>query len=112
VHGTVHGPGYAGAEGVGKETALPSGAAYADDFHVYAVEWRPDDIKWFVDGREYFHLTPAGVPAGKQWVYDHPHFLLLNLAVGGGWPGDPDATTTFPQQMTIDYVRAYKLETR
>jgi beta-glucanase (GH16 family) len=109
VHGTVHGPGYSGAGGVGHPTALPSGAAYADDFHVYAVEWRPEEIMWFVDGKQYFRVTPAELPAGKKWVFDHPHYLLLNFAVGGGWPGDPDDSTTFPQQMTVDYVRVYKL---
>jgi len=109
VHGTVHGPGYSGADGIGRPAPLAPGAAYADDFHVYAVEWRPEEITWFVDGRQYFHITPAQLPAGKAWVFDHPQFLLLNLAVGGGWPGDPDASTTFPQQMTVDYVRVYEL---
>jgi beta-glucanase (GH16 family) len=53
------------------------------------------------------------LPAGTKWVFDHPFFLLLNVAVGGGWPGDPDATSTYPQQMVVDYVRAYRdLENR
>ncbi len=107
-HGTVHGPGYSGESGIGRADTLRSGAAYADDFHIFAVEWRPNEIRWFVDGRQYFQLTPADLPAGKKWVFDHPFFLLLNLAVGGAWPGDPDASTTFPQQMVVDYVRAYR----
>ncbi len=106
VHGTVHGPGYSGDKGIGKTAALAAGA-YADDFHVYAVEWRPDQIEWFVDDRMYHRLTPAELPRGAPWVFDHPFFLLLNLAVGGGFPGDPDATTQFPQQMIVDYVRVY-----
>jgi len=53
-------------------------------------------------------MTPADLPPGTKWVFDHPFFLLLNVAVGGGWPGDPDATTTFPQQMVVDYIRAYR----
>jgi beta-glucanase (GH16 family) len=65
-------------------------------------------VKWLVDGREYFRTTPASLPAGTTWVYDHPFFLILNVAVGGGWPGDPDPTTVFPQQMIVDYVRAYR----
>ena len=105
-HGTLHGPGYSGANGIGRADTLSSGA-YADDFHVFAVAWRPNEIRWFVDGRQYHRMTPADLPSGTKWVFDHPFFLLLNVAVGGGWPGDPDATTTFPQQMIVDYVRAY-----
>jgi len=107
VHGTVHGPGYSGDKGIGGPSTLDA-AAYGDDFHVYAVEWRRDDIRWLVDGREYFRVTPASLPAGAKWVFDHPFFVILNLAVGGGWPGDPDATTKFPQQMIVDYVRVYR----
>jgi beta-glucanase (GH16 family) len=52
--------------------------------------------------------TPADLPAGTLWVFDHPFFIILNVAVGGGWPGNPDATTVFPQQMLVDYVRVYR----
>lgn len=105
-HGTLHGPGYSGAEGIGGADTLPSGA-YADNFHVFAVAWRPDEIRWFVDGRQYHRMTPADLPPGTKWVFAHPFFLLLNLAVGGAWPGDPDASTVFPQQLVVDYVRVY-----
>jgi beta-glucanase (GH16 family) len=107
VHGTMHGPGYSGAGGIGGPDTLRSGA-FADDFHLYAVEWGPGEVKWFVDGNEYFRTTPTSLPAGTTWVFDHPFFLILNLAVGGGWPGDPDATTAFPQRMVVDYVRVYR----
>ncbi len=107
VHGTLHGPGYSGGASVGQGFRLPGGRAFADDFHVFAVEWETNRIRWFVDGQPYFTATPASLPAGKTWVYDRPHFLLLNLAVGGNWPGNPDATTTFPQQLRVDYVRVY-----
>ena len=107
VHGTMHGPGYSGASGIGGPYSLTSGA-FADDFHRYAVEWVPGSITWFVDDQSYFQTTPSSLPAGTSWVYDHPFFLLLNLAVGGAWPNDPDATTVFPQQMIVDYVRVYK----
>jgi beta-glucanase (GH16 family) len=106
VHGTIHGPGYSGASGIGAAFPLPGGA-FADDFHVFAVEWRPSEIRWLVDGHPYHRVTPSEIPAGTQWVFEHPFFLLLNLAVGGAWPGDPDATTKFPQQLVIDYVRVY-----
>ena len=52
-------------------------------------------------------LPPEKLPPGKKWVYDHPHFILLNLAIGGHWPGNPNETTKFPQQLLVDYVRAY-----
>lgn len=108
VHGTVHGPGYSGGNGIGRAFALQPGA-FADDFHVYAVEWRPGDIRWFMDGTEYFHLTSNDIPSGTSWVFDHDFFIIMNFAVGGGWPGSPDATTTFPQQMVVDYVRVIKI---
>jgi beta-glucanase (GH16 family) len=107
VHGTMHGPGYSGVNGIGRADTLASGT-FADSFHVYAIEWQPDTVRWYVDGALYHQVTPANLPPGTQWVFNHPFFLLLNVAVGGGWPGDPDATTTFPQQMTVDYVRVYR----
>ncbi len=106
VHGTVHGPGYSGAGGVSGHHVL-EGAALADDFRVFAVEWEENRIRWFIDGHLYFTLTPAGLPPGREWVFHHAHFLLLNMAVGGNWPGSPDAGTEFPQRMLVDYVRVY-----
>ncbi len=108
VHGTVHGPGYSGATGIGASFTLPGGARFADDFHVFAVEWDPAAIRWYVDGALYQTRTPADLPAGQRWAFDHPFFILLNVAVGGGWPGSPDATTVFPQTMLVDYVRVYR----
>lgn len=107
VHGTLHGPGHAGARGLTATDTLASGA-WADDFHVWAVEWEPGAIRWLVDGRVFARRTPADLPAGARWVYDHPFFLLLNLAVGGDWPGSPDATTVLPQQLVVDHVRVWR----
>jgi beta-glucanase (GH16 family) len=107
VHGTAHGPGYS-VLGIGNPLTLPNGAAVADDFHVFAVECEPDRIAWFMDGRQYFALTPERLPEKTGWVFNQPKFLMLNLAVGGNWPGDPDATSTFPQRMLVDYVRVYE----
>ena len=109
VHGTLHGPGYSGGAGIGAPYTLASGA-FADEFHSYAVEWTPGLVAWFVDDTKYFQTTQANIPSGATWVFDHPFFLLLNVAVGGAWPNDPDATTTFPQQMMVDYVRVYKVK--
>jgi beta-glucanase (GH16 family) len=107
VHHTIHGPGYSGGNGIGRGYTLPDGGAFADDFHLFAVEWQPDEIRWFVDGVHTFTATPAALPRGSEWVYNHPFFLILNVAVGGNWPGSPDDSTTFPQTMLVDYVRVY-----
>lgn len=104
VHGTVHGPGYSGGSGVG--APHQSSAPFADDFHIYAVEWEPDEIRWYVDDQQTFVVTPEDVSG--EWVFDHPFFIIMNVAVGGHWPGYPDETTTFPQQMRVDYVRVYQ----
>ncbi|MGB7538932.1 MAG: glycoside hydrolase family 16 protein [Anaerolineales bacterium] len=107
VHATMHGPGYSGTNGIGGPFALPEGQRFADDFHLFAVEWEPNVIRWYVDNLLYKTSTPADLPEGAEWVYDHPFYLLLNVAVGGTWPGDPDDTTVFPQTMKVDYVRVY-----
>jgi beta-glucanase (GH16 family) len=111
VHGTIHGPGYSGADGLSSTYALPAGQRVADDFHVFAVEWEPNAIRFYTDDHLYATRTPADLPKGTKWVYDHPFFLLLNVAVGGGWPGNPDATSVFPQTMLVDYVRVYERPT-
>lgn len=108
VHGTIHGPGYSGEKGIGSAFTVPAGKNFTDDFHIYAVEWQPNVIRFYVDDHLYATRTPADLPSGAKWVYDHPFFILLNVAVGGDWPGSPDVTTKFPQSMLIDYVRVYK----
>jgi len=104
VHGTIHGPGYSGGEGIGGGRTI--GAAFADAFHTFTVDWAPDSLTWYVDGVQYLRLGPGNL-GGDRWVFDHPFFLILNVAVGGFWPGNPDGSTVFPQTMTIDYVRVY-----
>jgi hypothetical protein len=73
---------------------------------VYAVEWEPGEIRWYRDGILYHTARPDLVKGA--WVYEHPFFVILNLAVGGYWPGNPDASTSFPQRMLVDYVRVYR----
>jgi beta-glucanase (GH16 family) len=107
VHGTIHGPGYSGGDGIGKPFKLPSNQPFASDFHLFAADWETNRIRWSVDNQIYFTVTPANLPTGKNWVFEKPEFLILNLAVGGNWPGNPDSTTSFPQQMIVDYVRVY-----
>jgi beta-glucanase (GH16 family) len=102
VFGTIHGPGYSGAGGIGATFSI--GSPFADAFHVFAIDWAPNRITWSVDGTVYETRTPADL-GGRQWVFDPPFFILLNLAVGGDFPGNPDGTTVFPQQLIVDYVR-------
>jgi beta-glucanase (GH16 family) len=103
-HGTIHGPGYSGSAGPTGMYTLPGNAKFSDDFHIFAVEWEDKAIRWYVDDTLYSTKTPADIGAGNTWVFDHGFFFLLNLAVGGDWPGDPDSTTVFPQKFVIDYV--------
>ncbi|MGW4729371.1 ricin-type beta-trefoil lectin domain protein [Streptomyces shenzhenensis] len=103
VHGTIHGPGYSGSGGIGAGYTLPNGQAFADGFHTFAVDWAPNSITWSVDGTVYQTRTPADL-GGNAWVFNKPFFLILNLAVGGYWPGDPDGSTVFPQQLVVDSV--------
>jgi beta-glucanase (GH16 family) len=88
--------------------ALPGGERFTDAFHVFSVEWEPNAIRWYVDGALYQTRTPSSLPGGTRWVFDRPFFIILNVAVGGNWPGSPDAATTFPQTMAVDYVRVYR----
>jgi beta-glucanase (GH16 family) len=120
VHGSIHGPlanpaaGEVPSNGDEKQWAtdltslfrLPAGQRFADDFHIYAVEWEPAQIRFVVDSSPYAKFTPQS-PGGGPWVFDHPFFVLLNVAVGGKWPGNPDNATRFPQRMLVDYVRVY-----
>ena len=104
VHGTLHGPGYFGEGGIGAGYTLPGGQAFADAFHTFAIDWSPNSISWSVDGNVYQRRTPADL-GGRTWVYNKPFYLIMNLAVGGYWPGDPNSGTSFPQQLVVDYVR-------
>ncbi|GGM09566.1 family 16 glycosylhydrolase [Promicromonospora citrea] len=106
VHGTLHGPGYSGGAGITGSYMHPQGWSFADDFHTFAIDWQPGSITWSVDGVAYQTFTPANTN-GNPWVYDQPFFFILNVAVGGSWPGYPDGSTQFPQQMVVDYVRVY-----
>ncbi len=108
VHGSLHGPRTIGQTSDATAIfSLPAGQNFADDFHPYAVEWEPGTVRFYVDSNLYATFTQSEWPAGGAWVFDHPFFIILNVAVGGGWPGSPDSTTVLPQQMLVDYVRVY-----
>jgi beta-glucanase (GH16 family) len=108
IHGTIHGPGYSGAHGIGSPFTSPDNKHFSDHFHLFAIEWEPTEIRFYVDDHLYATRRPADLPAGAKWVYDHPFFIILNLAVGGSWPGNPNASTHFPQRVLVDYVRVYR----
>lgn len=108
IHGTIHGPGYSGSSGISASYSLPADQRFADDFHIFAVEWEPKVIRFYVDTSLYKTTTSADLPSGTTWVFDHPFFVILNVAVGGDWPGSPDSSTVFPQTMQVDYVRVYQ----
>lgn len=107
VYGTAHGPGFVNA-GIGGSGGLPGGAPITGHWHVFSVDWGPRKLRWRIDGRPFFQLRRSSLKDGQRWVFDHPHYLLLNLAVGGQWPGKPDATTPFPSTMLVDWVRAFR----
>jgi beta-glucanase (GH16 family) len=106
-NGTVHGPGYSGAGGLTAAYTLPNGEVFSADYHVFAIDWSPTAISFSVDGNVYATKTPSDMPSGDTWVFTHPFFILLNMAVGGDYPGNPNSTTVFPQTMLVDYVRVY-----
>lgn len=105
VLGTVHGPGYAGAASFSKSYSLLNGR-FDTDFHIFGIEWGPDYINYYVDDVLYNQITPSDV--NGKWVFDHPFYIIINLAVGGNFVGAPNNTTVFPQTMLVDYIRVYK----
>ncbi|MDR9446542.1 MAG: glycoside hydrolase family 16 protein [Balneolaceae bacterium] len=107
IHGSIHGPGYSGSNPITQSYTL-SNARFDDDFFVYAVEWHPERIDFFVDDYLYQRVTPGDVSG--EWVFNQPFFLLLNVAVGGNYVGFPTQETVFPQKMMVDYVRVYSIE--
>jgi beta-glucanase (GH16 family) len=104
VFGTLHCPGHSGDAGISGAHILSEGLS--DDFHIFAVEWGPHRIEWSLDGHSYFAVPDSDL--GEAWVFDHPFYLLINLAVGGHLGGTVSAGTTFEDPFVIDYVRVYE----
>ena len=103
--GTLHGPGYSGGQGISQHRSI-SPAGFHEDFHVFGVEWDSGGIRWTLDGELYHRVNRDQVPG--PWVFDQPFQIILNVAVGGNFIGPPNATTEFPQTMTVDWVRVYQ----
>ena len=107
VHGTMHwGANTASRQSFTTNYALPSGT-FADKFHVYSIVWELDRIEIFMDDISYCKFDKSKV-GSAAYPFNEPFFFIFNIAVGGDWPGSPDATTAFPQQMVVDYVRVFK----
>lgn len=109
VHGTIHyGPAWPNNQSSSASYRILSGI-FNDDFHEFAIEWDVNEIRWYIDDYLFSTKTAADV-APNAWPFDHDFHMLLNMAVGGNWPGPPNASTVFPQVMEVDYVRVYKGE--
>lgn len=108
IAGSLNLPAYNGATALTADYVLASGA-FSDAYHVFAVDWYPGEFVFSVDGTVYEVQKQSSLPAGSAWPYSQPFFLLLNLAVGGNWPGPPNAETVFPQDFRVDYVRIFSL---
>lgn len=105
IHGSVHGPGYSGGRAV-TDTYRLTGGRFDTEFHVFAIEWGPDFIHYYVDDVLYNEITPNDV--NGEWVFnDNTFYIILNVAVGGTFVGPPNSSTPFPQTMLVDYVRVY-----
>ncbi|MEV8372675.1 discoidin domain-containing protein [Kribbella sp. NPDC056861] len=107
-YSTLHAPAYNGAGGYGGTYGLPGGADFANDFHTWTMLWNSTSITYQVDGTTVFVVDKAQLEATRgPWIFDHPFYLILNLAVGGDFPGPPNSATPFPSRMLVDYVRVY-----
>ena len=106
VHGSVHGPGYSAGEAITKSYTLENDR-FDTGFHIFGIEWGPKYINFYVDDVLYNQITPKDVTG--DWVFDNNEFyIIMNLAVGGSFAGNPSSETVFPQTMMVDYVRVYQ----
>ena len=109
VHGTVHyGTSTATHQQKTASRSLNGGATFNDEFHVFSLVWEENRIRWYVDDVLFHEVTPTTLGAGQPWPFNQPNFFIFNVAVGGNWPGSPDASTDFLQRMIVDYVRVFQ----
>ena len=107
MRGSLHGPGYSAGENLGRD--FDTGVDLSAGFHTYGIVWSKQGVSFEFDGKPYFSALKKDLVGGREWVFDHPFFLILNLAVGGTYLDEPDETTPFPSELTIDTVRVYRL---
>lgn len=105
IHGSVHGPGYSAGNAVTNSFRL-SNDRFDTAYRVFAIEWQESSIKFYMDDNLYHTVTPSNVSG--EWVFDKPFFIILNIAVGGSFVGFPSSQTSFPQTLSLDYIRVYK----
>jgi beta-glucanase (GH16 family) len=107
IYGSIHGPKAGAPAGYAVTAPRRSPVSLVGGFHVYGVNWSPGRIVFTLDRVPYATLTPSSLTSGQQWMFETPFYLLLNMAVGGDWPGSPDASTPFPATMLVDWVQVY-----
>ncbi|NNE55042.1 MAG: family 16 glycosylhydrolase [Flavobacteriales bacterium] len=108
IHGTVHwGANNSMHQYDGQGVSLPFPDTFADEFHVFSIEWEENSIRWLLDDEEYFSID-GNVTGTQDYPFNDEFFFIMNVAVGGQWPGDPDSSTTFPEFMAVDYVRVFQ----
>jgi beta-glucanase (GH16 family) len=105
IFGSVHGPGYSAENAITKNYVLPNNR-FDNDFHIFGIEWDENKINYYIDDVLYNQITPKDVPG--EWVFNQPFYFILNMAVGGNFPGSPNSETVFPQTMIVDYIRVYQ----
>lgn len=111
VYGTLHGPNYSGSSGISGKYRLDqlNSPSFVDEFHVFGIMWDEEEIIWYIDDIIYHRVRREAIENRNDlWVFDGEFFIILNLAVGGYWPGYPDFDTPFPARMYVDYVRVYQ----
>jgi beta-glucanase (GH16 family) len=104
----IHGPGYSGNTPFVHAAPLRDGQLYSDAFHTFMVEWDNESIQFYLDGSMHYGVPRADIMRYGEWVFDQPFYLILNLAVGGHFDGDPQSDAIFPATMLVDYVRVYR----
>lgn len=108
VHGTAHwGSNWNVHQYDGASITLPNGEKFSDEFHLFSVVWEENQVTWLMDDQPYYSINNTQMN-GQPYPFNAPFFFIMNVAVGGNWPGYPDASTQFPQQMVVDCVRVFQ----
>lgn len=103
----LHGPGYSGGNSFWHVETLPTGS-FTSEFHVFAVEWDANGVVFFIDGTAHFAMTKTYIEGTGAYVFNQPFYVILNMAVGGHFDGDPQSDAIFPATMLVDYVRVFR----
>lgn len=107
VHGTAHWGAQGSGNSIFKGSPISQSEDFSEQFHVFSLVWEPNLLTWYMDETAFHTISPADTQ-GQEYRFNAAFYMIFNVAVGGNWPGNPDATTVFPQQMEVDYVRYFK----